>query len=114
MKNGIICAYYHDASGSVTDRAVYEPDVETLNRVIAAWEEQNIQWIGLVHSHLSGQTSLSTSDKHYIRSVFTALPEQVEHLYFPIVLPGEGYIIPFIAKRNGEDVRIRRDEIQIV
>ena len=113
MADGIVCAYYHDHSGAVTDSAVYVPDIETLNQVILRWENRGIRFAGLVHSHLAGQSTLSTSDTAYIRSVFDLLPEQIETLFFPIVIPAEGKIAAFAAKRHGKDVIIQPDEIHI-
>jgi hypothetical protein len=114
IRDGVICEYYHDCSGNTTDQAVYEPDVETLNKILAEWEERGIQFAGMVHSHLLGQESLSSGDKEYVKVLFDALPLDMNKLYFPIVIPESDKIISFIAERKNMDIIIRTDEIYIV
>ena len=112
IKNGIVCEYYHDGSCNIADRAVYEPDVDTLNRKIEEWDAQGISFGGIVHSHLSGQNTLSAEDKKYIELLLGTLNGQT--LYFPIVIPSAEQVISYVAERKSGDIIIRQDEIHMV
>lgn len=114
IKNSIVCEYYHDNSKNATDRAVYEPDINALNQRIEKWDKYGIQFAGIVHSHLLGQNTLSFGDKEYIKTLFNALPEWINELYFPIVIPESRQVISFNAKRKDENVIVQQDEIHII
>ena len=113
MKNGVICEYYHDDYSSVTDRAVYEPDVNVLNQIIEEWYENDIQFAGVIHSHLIGQNTLSSGDKDYIKKLFKSMPECIDELYFPIIIPETKNVISFVGKRKTTDVTIKSDIIYL-
>lgn len=83
------------------DRAVYRPDTVRLNRALQDFARRGIRFCGIAHSHPPGQESLSQADLRYIERVMAAMPEEIERLYFPIVLPFER-ILPFaVSKRTG-------------
>lgn len=114
MKNGIVCEYYHDNSCSISDKAVYEPDVDCLNRTIEEWDERGVLFAGIIHSHISGQDSLSSDDKLYIELLFRVMPEWMNELYFPIVLPEQRQVISYVAKKSDETANIQPDEVYII
>ena len=114
VKNSIICEYFHDNSKNTTDRAVYEPDINAINQRIEEWDKNGIQFVGIVHSHLLGQNTLSSGDKEYIKMLFNYLPECIKELYFPIIIPQAKQVISFVAKRSEKDVIIQQDEIHII
>ncbi len=114
MKDDLICEYFHDDTCSITERAIYEPNVLVLNQKIEEWDNQGIQFAGIVHSHMAGQYSLSSSDKEYIKALFDELPEKVKKLYFPIIVPEDKLVIAFVAKRSNKDVIIQSDEVHII
>lgn len=114
MKNSIVCEYYHDNSENATDRAVYEPDTNALNKKIEEWDKNGIQFAGIIHSHLLERNTLSSGDKEYIKQIFNNLPEVVNELYFPIIIPESKQVISFVAKRKDKDVIIQQDDIHII
>ena len=114
MKNGVICEYFHDNSSDEIHKAVYELDVDVLNRKIQEWSEQNIQFAGIVHSHMLGQNTLSSGDREYIKVLFNNLPEWIDELYFPIVIPESKQVLAFVIQRKEKDVIIQQDEIHII
>ena len=61
-----------------------------------------------------GQNTLSSGDIEYIKQVFNNIPECVDELYFPIIIPKDEQVISFFAKRSEKDVIIRQDEIHII
>lgn len=113
IKNGVVCEYYHDSFCGFTDKAIYEPAVDILNQKIEEWLENDIQFAGIVHSHVLGQDALSSGDINYIKVLFDNFPEWIDELYFPVIIPEAKQLISFIAKKEKKDVIIHRDEIHI-
>jgi hypothetical protein len=114
IKNSVVCEYYHDSSSRIVERALYVLDVDTLNLKIDVWQKSGIEFAGIIHSHMLGQNTLSSGDIEYIKQVFNNIPECVDELYFPIIIPKDEQVISFFAKRSEKDVIIRQDEIHII
>lgn len=79
----VICAFYGDKTGSCTNDT-YEPDIDTLNRVILEWYNKNIYFIGLIHSHIGGCTKLSKTDINYALEIYNVM--ESDAIIFPIVI----------------------------
>lgn len=79
-----ITAFHFDSSGR-TEGNTYTPDVNTLNKVIAEWAEEGIEFSGFVHSHPKGGRKLSTPDVEYAREIMEAcdMPEILMMIYLP-------------------------------
>lgn len=97
--NGCICAFAYDPGTPDITRNCYTPNVDFLNRIIEQWQTQGITFYGIVHSHPTGQQKLSEADLSYIQTILDCMPEQIDALYFPIVIPGEG-VFPYLAHRG--------------
>lgn len=113
-KDGIICKYFHDNSSNITDKAVYCPDVDTLNDIIDKWGECGVEFAGIVHSHRTDESSLSINDKEYIRSLFKVLPESMSKIYFPIVLPESKQFVSHLVIKGFDDILYVEDVVRIV
>lgn len=96
-RNGCICAFVYDPGTPDMSRNCYTPNVDFLNQVIDQWQEQGITFCGIVHSHPSGHSKLSKPDLSYIQIILDYMPEQIQELFFPIIIPGEG-IFPYLAR----------------
>lgn len=114
VKNGIVCEYCHDDSVGTTESAVYVPKVAVLNKKIDEWCTEKITFGGIIHSHLLGQSKLSAGDEKYIKRLFESLPQKIDLLYFPIIIPKTNDFISFVAERIENDVIIRTDETHII
>ena len=112
MRDGTVCAYVHDLSAPVADRAVYVPDTAFLNARIEAWTEEGVSFCGLVHSHPAGQTGLSSGDLTYIERLF-AENGGLGRLYFPLVTDGRDVTVWAVAAENGR-LSIRRERLTVV
>lgn len=108
--DGCICAFVYDSGMPDMTRNCYTPDVDFLNRVIEQWQSQGITFCGIVHSHPAGQRELSEADQNYIRVILECMPGQINALYFPIVIPGEG-VFSYLAQRG---TVIASDKITII
>lgn len=111
-KGGVICSLYLDQKNQSKQRAIYSPDVKTLNKVICRWAMDDICFAGMFHSHFPNQCTLSIDDKKYIESIFHSIPISVESLFFPLVIP-EIKILPFKAVRTESGILINEDTIII-
>ena len=94
------------------ESAVYIPNVEWLNDIIGKWQKQNILFAGIAHSHPATQKQLSSDDVRYINKILQYMPEYIEHLYFPVIIP-HIEVLSYKAERLGGNIRISKDKIII-
>lgn len=112
-RKGVICAVFYDEGLIHTESAVYQPNVDRLNQCIYEWEQEEIEFCGMFHTHFPGQETLSTGDKIYIQKIMESMPDQIKRLYFPIVIPGEKVISYEAIFRNG-DISLENKPIRII
>ena len=111
--NDIINIACNDTGDCNDSRGNYIPNTRFLNTVIANWCDQNIDFCGIFHTHAHNWVGLSESDIKYIEDVMRSMPKDVVKLYFPIIYPHE-YIMPFIALRNGNEIHIQEEKLNII
>ena len=112
-KKGIVTNYHHDSGCQIFDRGSYIPDIEALNAKIAEWSDLQIEFLGLLHSHLPDQETPSGSDNLYIKNILGALPLNHSGLYFPIVIPKQK-IISYFAKKENDSFNLYKDQFVIL
>ncbi len=95
------------------DYDLYSPNTQLLNQTIKNWANAGIAFYGIFHSHFPGGIALSNGDIRYITQIMHSLPPQVDHLYFPIILP-QRQIIVYRADKQAHAVHIVRDQIEIL
>lgn len=69
-KDDKLTCFYYDERGSRSEKR-YTPDVDTLNEQIGMWQENDIAFAGIVHSHWTNE-QLSAQDLRYARQVVHA------------------------------------------
>ena len=109
-RKGIIRFYEFDSGIFCGEPGCYIPDVNSLNLRIQQWQEDDIRFYGIAHSHCTNSKCLSDGDKCYIVRIMQSLPVNIEYLYFPLIFPREE-ILSFEAIRSGGGVRIVFDSI---
>lgn len=79
-----VTAFHYDSTGK-TEGNTYTPDIETLNKVIAEWAENGIEFIGFVHSHPKGGRKLSVPDIEYANEIKKVcnMPQILMVIYLP-------------------------------
>lgn len=87
----------------------YKPNVNYFNKTIKQWLEEGVEFLGIFHSHVENETSLSLPDRGYIRQIMANLPDSIEKLYFPLIFPRRKMLV-FVAKRDGNVVKIREEK----
>lgn len=110
---GVVCEYFFDQGDLELSSAVYRPDIRKLNDCIENWRKSDIVFCGIVHSHLSGQETLSLDDWGYINIIMEAMPEFIRYLYFPIVIPGMKIISYKVTRGNGS-ISLQSNTIKIM
>lgn len=89
----IVDKVYFDNRISIMENAMYIPDIKTFNFIIKNWNSKGIGFMGIFHSHLKGNETLSTDDIKFIEDIMDIMPYKVKELYFPIVIPKEKIIV---------------------
>lgn len=112
MKDGVISAFVLDNSEQKTESAEYSPNTQFLNRQIEKWADEGIEFCGILHSHPSGQTTLSGSDMEYIKELYHVNP-WLEKTYFPLIIDGCDMIIYAVEKSNGK-IEVKRTQPEII
>jgi len=111
-KNNIISAFEFD-KGMAESKQHYFPDIEKLNTCIENWQNENIKFYGIVHSHFREEKELSFGDTKYIHIIMEAMPKNIRFLYFPIVLP-QKELVSFKALWVKNEINIINDDIKII
>ena len=115
--SGVVTDFHFDNSARRTG-ASYSPDTELLNKLFAEeWNPQGINLLGFVHSHPPSFRQPSGGDIEYATRILAAIPE-LEYLYLPIIMTepdtGTFTLLPFVALRDGETVKIKQIELVVV
>lgn len=64
--------FYYDKTAEVTG-ATYQPDCPRLDEQIAKWHEEDIEFVGFIHSHPRGAIKPSNPDNLYTKKIMKAL-----------------------------------------
>ena len=112
-KNNIITEFVFDKGTPLSSKQHYYPDISKLNDCIENWQNDGIEFYGIVHSHLQDEKLLSLGDRQYIQAIMLAMPMHIRFLYFPIVLP-QKEMVSFKAMRFKNEVKIVKSNIKII
>lgn len=88
-RDQIVSLFETDPGINTANPGCYTPDTVKLNQIIRKWERSGIDFYGIVHSHMCGQTGLSSGDMEYIKDIMRSMPDEIKYLYFPIVIDGK-------------------------
>lgn len=109
-KDGVISEVFFDCMNTVHDRAIYIPEVKKLNEQLTKWGDEDIQFAGLFHSHKNNSFCLSKDDLVYIETIIKSLPDSVDSLLFPIVIPKKMVIFYSVDRK----LTITKEEYEII
>jgi len=113
-KNGIVTNFEfdkYDVDNSFENS--YTPNVDYLNKIITRWLGEGIRFLGIFHSHVENEVSLSLPDRGYIQQIMESIPDSIERLYFPLIFPRKKMLV-FVAQRDGNVVKIREEEVVLL
>jgi hypothetical protein len=113
-ETGEVTAYFFDDTGERSGVS-YSPNNQLLNAVIKKWADENIEYIGSVHTHPPYITSLSAGDEAYAKRIIRKL--DLRYLLTPIAMSipdtGEFTIHPYAVVREDDGTRIIKQELVI-
>lgn len=109
--DGIVSKYVSDKGLESNLYDEYIPDVDFLNSVIWEWQNRQIQFYGIYHSHFHGGYDLSDADKQYIAKIMENIPDR--KLFFPIVFPKEGMLV-YHAEFVKKQLRLSRESLILI
>lgn len=93
-KHNIITEIAFDHCTTITHPCSYYPNVNYLNGIIKKWNDNEIDFAGMFHTHFSNVETLSVGDKIYIEKILISMPVGINELYFPIyTLPNRKLIL---------------------
>ncbi|MBQ8784707.1 MAG: hypothetical protein IJZ59_01515 [Alphaproteobacteria bacterium] len=112
-KDGIITCYFADKGESSCDFYRYYPNTNNLNNIISFWEKNNIDFMGIYHSHPLRNDELSSADIKYINNIMNDIKDFKQKLYFPLVIP-QTKLIGFCAVNVADEIKIFQTAIKIL
>lgn len=101
-KDEIVTEYWLDSYNDNKSLCRYIPNVNEMNCIIKEWTSRKIEFLGMFHTHYFGVKTLSEGDLIYIKSIIRAMPECIEHLYFPLFVFPEEIMVLYVAYKKTE------------
>lgn len=112
--DGIVKKHYLDI-GASSDRACsYTPNVSLLNTIISEWDTAGIRFMGIYHTHFFNVQTLSDGDMRYMSKILFSMPEDIDSLYFPLVIFPSRTMVCFKAVKNLNAIEIYNDNIVLI
>lgn len=112
-KNSVIDTVFFDKGRNSVEGIKYIPNIDLINKCIQEWLYEDIEFLGIFHTHLRIWESLSNEDIRYIKKIMLLMPESIKYLFFPIVFPGE-YVKSYRAEKRSQKIYIIEDYIKII
>lgn len=103
-KENCISVFEYDKIGSEKHCNMYFPDVNSLNKTLETWRDENVEFCGFVHSHPNGSSELSNGDINFVLKIienFDNIDSLVMGIY--VVLPElkSNYFVWYNVFKNG-------------
>jgi len=110
--DGTIKEFVFDSNGK-TSGAAYSPDTKFCNTIIKNARKNGMDFLGMIHSHPRGYTSLSGEygDIGYIKDIFSAMPS-LDKILVPIIQSassGKFEFIPYVVYRDKPNLPVKCD-----
>ncbi len=112
-RNGTVTLFVGDNGCNSKTLYKYEPNTVFLNKTINAWLCNDIDFMGIYHSHPYKCETLSNADIEYIRKIMKSVSGYTDRLYFPLVIPKKK-IIGYYALIVANEIQIFQDAIQLL
>lgn len=109
--DGIICKYQFDEGYHSHRMCTYIPNTQLLNDSIREWKRRDIDLAGMYHTHYFGVETLSQTDIDYIKKIMDSMPDQVNCLFFPLIVMPERKMVGYIARRSEDGITIQKEHI---
>lgn len=112
--NDVVKTHYMDMGISSVKACSYTPNVSLLNGIISEWSAEGIQFMGIYHTHFFGVQTLSEGDTRYIRNILLSMPDEIDSLYFPLVVFPSRTMVCFKAIKKLDSIEIYNDSLVLI
>lgn len=112
--DGIVTDHYLDAGATFGIACSYTPNVSLLNTIISEWNTKGIRFMGIYHTHFFNVQTLSDGDMRYITKILLSMPEEIDSLYFPLVIFPRRTMVCFKAIKNFKGIEICNDNLVLI
>lgn len=112
--NNVVKTHYMDMGVSSVKACSYTPNVSLLNGIISEWSVEGIQFMGIYHTHFFEVRTLSEGDIRYIRNILLAMPDEIDSLYFPLVVFPSRTMVCFKAIKKLDSMEICNDNLVLI
>lgn len=113
-ENNVVKAHYMDMGISSAKACSYTPNVSLLNGIISEWSTDGIQFMGIYHTHFFEARTLSEGDIRYIRNILLGMPDEIDSLYFPLVVFPSRTMVSFKAIKKLGSIEIYNDNLVLI
>ena len=112
--NNVVKAHYMDMGVFSVKACSYTPNVSLLNGIISEWSVEGIQFMGIYHTHFFEVRTLSEGDIRYIRNILLGMPDEIDMLYFPLVVFPSRTMVCFKAIKKLDSIEICNDNLVLI
>lgn len=112
--DGCVTDVIFDKPSTAVNRYYYEPNTSFLNEYIAEWQQKEIVFLGMFHSHVADVSALSNGDRRYIDKIMSVMPEQICSLWFPILVFPQKRLCCYRADRSNGRITISQEPLRII
>lgn len=106
-----ICYFMFDSGVRLNCRGRYYPNADSMNLFLEKQRQDKFSGIGILHTHLCGDSSLSKGDMKYIYQIFH-VNSDLREMYFPVAIPGRKLSM-YLAERRTDNILIKSVRIKI-
>ena len=107
-----VSVFYFDSTGSSSPEE-YTPDYITINGILDEWSAEEIQMLGIIHSHRGNDSMPSCGDLYYCEQILLA-NDMLDEFLLPIALPDKRTIDLYVCSLQNAHIRVRKDIFKIV
>lgn len=111
LRENQICYFMFDSGVRLNCMGRYYPNADSMRLFLENRRQDKLSGIGILHTHLCGDSSLSRGDVTYIYQIFHANPD-LREMYFPVVVPGRKLCM-YLAERQTDNILIKSVRIKI-
>ena len=112
IKNNVIIKCWFDDEIAKIPSFSYKPNELKLNHFWDICELEEIEYLGIFHSHLNKSATLSNGDINFIKN-FMNINVCVSTVFFPVIIPGKEMRV-YCAKRDAMEITICEVKVQII
>ncbi len=91
----------------------YRPNTRFLNAEIKKWNNRGISLAGIYHTHFHCVETLSEGDCEYAKTILLSMPENIDSLYFPVVVLPEKGLIPYLCRLCNGQLHVTREKLVV-